>query len=470
MTRISKLNKRSLFILIIFLLIVQNSVAEKYYWLKTFSKEWKKSDKTEFFDGQLKSSIFYLLDSIYNKNPRDYIFLFNGENLNVVIGCEFDFYTIKGNILESNYKYFNRGYTCGTTPFVRDSVNYMIGGYGFWMNHFDLLQFDKNHGSWELVNVKNQPLDYSHEGFFKNSKGLYALFGKYTNPRIDLKQGSPNGYFLDWENKEWKKLLIQIDGVNNEKLVKDDKMSFLETKDYLFMVFDSQQKNLGWNIIDKEGSNIFFHSDFKNVDVFLSPIIEVIDNKIFYQKPNGEEKSLDLDELISNSKLVGKLIVTDDIDIKLFSKPDVYYFLLLTLAIAFILMLAYKHKIYKAFDKYILVKNKKENNMVDLDFFKFLTTSEQSPIVLIELFIKEIKSLKKTEISTEEMDKILGLSEIESFDNKRSKRAKIIKEINLYCVSVYGGNLLSRVKNNEDKRFIYYHINTKLKSFDKVNG
>jgi hypothetical protein len=61
-------------------------------------------------------------------------------------------------------------------------------------------------------------------------------------------------------------------------------------------------------------------------------------------------------------------------------------------------------------------------------------------------------------LSTEEFDRILGIHEIPNFDSKRIKRARLIKEINLKYEEKKGTALINRIKNPEDKRFVYYKI------------
>lgn len=298
-------------ITLIFLLFILSSTVfgSEYYWMQTYTKGWKNSYRSEFLEGGLSGELLNSLDSIYAKVPIGYYFFYNGEELQSYISCGFDLYSINEGELKLKYNYFNRGYTCHTTPFVRDSTNYLLGGHGFWTNHFDLLRFDEIHGSWEIVNTINQPIDYFSSGVYQNSKGIYSLFGGRANPRTGLEEKVPNGYFLDWESKEWKEIEIQIDGVDNIELVSKGKFQFLQTKDYFFMVSNSDFKNMGWNIIEKESGKIYFFDDLKNEDIFISPFIEVIENIINYQTPNGTPKSLDIEHFFTLGKEVGRIEV-----------------------------------------------------------------------------------------------------------------------------------------------------------------
>jgi len=58
----------------------------------------------------------------------------------------------------------------------------------------------------------------------------------------------------------------------------------------------------------------------------------------------------------------------------------------------------------------------------------------------------------------EDFDNILGIHEVENFDSKRIKRARLIKSINKQYEEKNGYPLIMRIKNPEDKRFIFYKI------------
>ena len=61
-------------------------------------------------------------------------------------------------------------------------------------------------------------------------------------------------------------------------------------------------------------------------------------------------------------------------------------------------------------------------------------------------------------LNTEEFDTVLGIHEITNFDSKRIKRSRLIKSINKKHEEKNGFPLITRIKNSEDKRFIFYKI------------
>jgi hypothetical protein len=408
----------------------------EYYWMKTSTEKWKNSHKSEFLEGRLGKDVLNSLDSIYSKIPNAYFFFYNGEELQSYISCGFDLYAIKEGELELKYNYFNRGYNCYNTPFVRGSTNYLIGGQGFWTNHIDLLRFDEIHGSWEFVETTNQPIDYLTWGVYQNSKGIYALFGGSENLRKGLMDRVTNGFFLDWESKEWREIEIQIEGVDINELGNTEISKLLETKDYLFTVSATTMKNIGWNIIEKESGKIYFIDYLTNQDVWLSPFIEVIGNQVNYQSPNGTPKSLDMEYLISKPKEVGSISIKENsLEIgEVFPLRDRFY--ILTIIILLVLSLyMYKRKKSKTTPKY--TNGNEEIEKMNESFSKYSTQL----------------------LNTEQLDEILGIDLVENTDSKRLKRSRWINKLNEYHNSQNGKDLIIRDKNPEDKRYIYYRIN-----------
>lgn len=383
-------------------------------------------------EGNVKREILEKLDSLYEKNPQSYTFYIHEGDVKVWVGCTFDSYSVEGNTLKNQYQYYNQGYTCNTSVFSRDSKQFLLGGYAFWVNHLDLMELDTVHGSWEYTKVTNQPENYGSSHFYENAKGIYVFFGAFYNPRINLNSKDFDGFFLDWESKKWKKAEFKIDGADLALASEESPINFLETKDYAFLVMNSDQPNLGWNIIDKETGKIYFF-DTRNSDIFLSPYVEIIDNVIFYQSPDGLEKSLDLDIVFSKSKQVGKIRVIEKNIFQKISVKELIYLLTIVLLIA-LLLCTYLFR-------------RKPTKVINPD-------SEGT----LEQITEEILVYSGKMLNTETLDKILGIDELGNFDSKRLKRSRMITEINKKYKQIHKKDLITRGKNPEDRRFVYYEI------------
>lgn len=424
--------KRFFLISTILIFFQGSSFGADYYCLYTTSKSWKKHSQRDFLEGNVKSEILEKLDSLYEKNPQSYTFYTHEGEIKVWVGCTFDSYSVEGNTLKNQYQYYNQGYTCSTSVFSRDSKQYLLGGYAFWINHLDLMELDTVHGSWEFTSVKNQPENFASSHFYENSKGIYVFFGAYYNPRINLNSKDFAGFFLDWESKNWKRAELKIDGADLAFASEESVIHFLQSKDYAFLSINSDQPNLGWNIIEKETGKIYFF-DTRNSDVFLSPFVEIIDNVIFYQSPDGLEKSLDLDFVFAKSKQVGGVRVIEKNIFQEIPIKDFIYILIIIL-------------------------------LIGLSIFSFLfvrkpakTMNSDSEGTLARI-TEEILLYTGKMLNTEALDKILCIDELENIDSKRLKRSRMITEINKKYKKTHKKDLITRGKNPEDRRFVYYEI------------
>lgn len=416
--------------ILIVLLVSSASLAADYTWFSTATTTWKNSRRSEFLGGQLSTAILDSLDKIYEKSPHQYIVYELGAKRFVQVRCTFDLYEIQGDKLVNKYRYFNRGYTCGGNFFVRDSTHYMLGGHGFWTNHLDLLAFDELHGSWELVTTKNQPTDYFSARVYQNSKGIYSLFGEVYNQRKDLDVKNSQGYFLDWETKEWKEIELQIEGLDPIDLLEKGGLYFIQTQDYAFWASTNGLNSIGWNLIEKETGRIFFF-DSKNVDMGLGNYLEIVGNVLTYPAPSGEQKTLDLDDLRKKSKEVGFVRVKEAASFGI-SSYWAYGLFFVVVAVGLLLV------------KKILPKKKAEE----------LTLQPSKRLDPIQLLLPYSGQL----LSTEALDQLLGIDDQANFDSRRMKRARLIKDINEKYSDQAGKELIVRDKKPEDKRYVFYKI------------
>jgi hypothetical protein len=237
---------------------------------------------------------------------------------------------------------------------------------------------------------------------------------------------------LDWESKNWERVEFKIDGADLALAIEESVIQFLETKDYTFLVFNSDQPNLGWNIIEKETGKIYFF-DTRNSDVFLSPFVEIIDNVIFYQFPDGFERSLDLDAVFAESEQVGEIRVIEKNILQKISIKELFYLLTIVLLIA-LLLCTYLFR-------------RRPTNSINPD-----------PEANLVRITEEILVYSGKMLNAEALDKILGLDELENFDSKRLKRSRMVTEINKKYKQIHQKDLITRSKNPDDRRFVYYEI------------
>ena len=423
--------KKTAFLL--FLVLAYSStfgLAADHIYFQTFTKSWNNKGRTDFLEGRLPLAVLDSLDKIYEKSPHRYLIYELGTKLYVQVACTFDLYEVNGDTLVNKYVYFNRGYSCATNSFVRENTHYMLGGHGFWQNHMDLLTFDELHGSWELQVTKNQPDNYFSSFVYQNSNGIYSLFGTTFNQRYAIDSKNLQGYFLDWKTKTWQEIELVVDGLAIDELVEKGGLYFIQTQDYAFWASTNGLKHIGWNLIEKETGKIFYYES-KNVDMGLSPYLEIKGNVLHYIMPSGELKVLDLGQIRQKSSEVGYVRVKEAAAFGI-SSPWAYILFLVMVATGWLL-------VNKALPK------------------KKIEAPEEQPIQKLEP-IQLLLPYSGQLLTTETLDQLLGIDTQANFDSRRMKRARLINDINEQYLAQAGKELIVRDKKPEDKRYVFYKI------------
>jgi hypothetical protein len=433
------MNRRFFWLILFLVLLSLPGMAADSYWFKTKAKEWRESGKTSFLGGRVEAAVLDSLDALYGDTDYGYHFYSKGDKLFVLVSCTFDLYSVNGTILEKQYNYLNRGFTCATYPFGRDERHFLLGGKGFWTSQMDLLALDEMNGSWEWVKTNNQPIDYHSSYVYQNSKGVFTLFGNYYNPRKGIDAWEPQGYFLDWKTKTWSKVAIQIEGVDNQTLVAMSAIFSIETQDYVLLSTTSGKDNLGWNILEKESGKMYYFFA-RNADMAHSPVLEIMENELTYQLENGEYRTLDLDSIKEQSDIVGEVRVLEAIVVPKEVSPQLLYGLLI-----FALGGGFTWFFFSRRKKVVPVAQTpelREEMIASVDF---------EPIVRLLPYDGQ-------QLTTDIIDQLLGIDHLENFDFKRMKRSRLIKEVNKRYLASAGKELVLRDKKPDDRRFTYYLI------------
>ena len=444
--------------LCLFFSLSTKAAEPEFYRLKVVTKRWEVAERSSFLNGRVSKEILNQLDSIYQNLPTGYDLNYDpsSQTLTVFIHCSFDFYSIQDGQLVKEYKFANRGYTCGSYFFEKNNTYHILAGRGLWNSHADLMEFDTLNGSWEFKQITNQPLDYFPLGAYQTSKGMMTWLGEYTNPRIPRLEKEANGFFLDMEKKSWQPFQIEIEEFDFAEIAQSNESYLYETEDYAFSVTTSQLPKLGWYlwiIIEKETGKLFFYEGNKHTEMFDSPYFEVIGNTFRYFEYNlnstseGKEKMIDLDIIRSQSREIGQVVVLDTpektTDASLLSVLPWIGF-----PVIFLLALWLGIQIQKR-------KNSAYQSSLypDTETDGEQESEEENAEILQRLLRHNGKKL-----STEEFDAVLGIHEITNFDSKRIKRSRLIKSINKQHEEKNGFPLITRIKSSEDKRFIFYKI------------
>jgi hypothetical protein len=427
----------------------------EFYRLYVTTKKWASSERASFLEGRVSREILHRLDSIYEESPSSYEFIYDpsSQALKVFVHCSFDIYTLRGDQLIEEYKFSNRGYTCGSYFFKRNNSFQTLGARGFWNHHADLLKFDSLKGSWEFIQTKHQPLDYYQLGAYQNSKGIVTFLGEYNNPRIPRLEKEANGFFLDLEKKSWQPIQLDIEEFNLAEIIKTNESHLYETQDYALSITTSQLPNLGWYIwilIEKESGKLYFYEGSRDTELFYSTYHEEIGNSIRYfdyyldSDTEGKEVVINLDSIRSNSREIGHLRLIDFPE-----KTETTSLFSLALWIGFPAVLLLGFWMGRQ------LQNKKKGST---------PTSIEEEIEEEDLEVENAEILQRLllhnggKLTTDEFDTLLGIQEITNFDSKRIKRSRLIKSLNKRYEEKNGFPLITRIKNPEDKRFVFYKI------------
>ncbi len=443
------------FFLTLFQSLNSHAADSEYYRLRVTTNRWGVTERLSFLEGKVSREILNQLDSIYANLPTGYDLNYNpsSQTLTVFIHCSFDFYSIQNGQLVKEYQFANRGYTCGSYFFEKNNTYHILGGRGLWNSHSDLMKFDTLNGSWEFIQASYQPLDYYPLGAYQTSKGMMTWLGEYINPRISRLEKEANGFFLDMEKKTWQPYKIDLEEFDIAEIANANQSFLYETEDYAFSVTTSQLPKLGWYIwiiIEKETGKLFFYEGNRHTKMFDSPYFEVIGNTFRYFEFNknslteGREEMIDVDLIRSQSREVGQLTLLEPQ-----TKPESTFMFSLALWIGFpaVLLLGFWMGWHSN-------NRKKVKDLPPLDQEKEEEDLEEENAEILQ----QLRLRNGEKLSTAEFDTVLGIQEISNFDSQRIKRSRLIKALNKKHEEKNGFPLITRIKNPEDKRFVYYKI------------
>jgi hypothetical protein len=185
--------------------------------------------------------------------------------------------------------------------------------------------------------------------------------------------------------------------------------------------------------------------------MFNSPYHEFIGNKIHYfgysiaNMVEGKEAMIDLDLIRSQSREIGQVIVLDAAE----KTTDASLFAVLPwigFPVLFLVALWLGIQIQKR-------RNATLQTELEAEIETEIEVEDESKEILEKLLAHDGEKL-----STEAFDKLLGIDQITNLDSQRIKRSRLIKVLNKNYQEKNGVPLISRIKNPEDKRFVFYKI------------
>jgi len=355
-----------------------------------------------------------VIDSIihYGLNTRRAdIFEIKNEQYLLVDGT-FDVFHWESGRWHNLYEGIFYGYNFGSKKFIIDDKIYSFGGYGYWNKHGQIIQFLKDRGSWELVDMdqippygiacsKNRDLTvFSSDSIFYVNIDRKTMVARPLIRKMVEKSDLPNRYTIELKN------YTLIYGRNPFYLIEKKNDSIFESNLSPFKGILNALKN---GMIYVKGDSMFcYDRSFK-----LEGAYDAQSERDFF-KPI---------KVVNNSILGG------------FSKWLIV--LAAGLLIAFIIYFATRKKHKPFLEEGILSE-------AELDL--------EHPLII------KLQNFNGVGLSQDQLDEIFEINHILSPESKRFRRSQQIKEINqLYRISQQM-DMITRVKDPTDKRKFIYQI------------
>ena len=349
-----------------------------------------------------------------------------------VMPCHFDVLKWENDKWANLYKGRGYGFNCRAEFFVKNGELYSLGRYGYWTGHSHLVKFNFSTGSWDIFDMNDLPDHYTSFIYLIRENEIFSLFGEYLNQSKNQRIPEPQGYWADMEQRQWQPLELVREAKHKKSKIEESLNTMLyQLKDYV--MYGVQFNNQGGFLLIRK-SDLSVHFLKASPGTLEAPVyLWIEDNHIHVVDAKLHDFTYDLDVLADELELVGKISKG-----KIEGSPNYLWwaFGLLVLPLAWWL----RKKVIQPSDKRSL--------------------EQESSVVLDETdaFIQILKTNISRSLKSNELDELLGLGDISSFDIKRQRRSKIVAEINKVHKSKFGYELILRKRDPFDKRYYIYVI------------
>ncbi|MDA7580820.1 hypothetical protein N8758_05275 [Crocinitomicaceae bacterium] len=296
-------------------------------------------------------------------------------------------------------------------------------GKGFWTSQCGLYQFSENSGHWNIISTDHTPEQFYSENSFRIGQDtIISLSGSRVINGLTEYLPILSSHALSINSNFWFDVTFETTHLPILSSIKTGTVfDFKETA-----LIRSGEFNIQ---IDKKKNQLYFETVKKSellnsIDLIYNDnekAIVINDGRIFHVVPkpfhqlnrigsfiiHGNEKKTAIDSIEKEKK-----------SSKLFS---------FSLLIIFCVLIFFLIK---------LVRRQKDESV----------------------YFRKLKPFFGQTLSTNQLDEILEINSQLNYDSSRAKRSKIIRDLNKESKELYGKELISRVRNEEDSRFISYYI------------
>lgn len=400
------------------------------------------------------------LESIANPSQHQVLLKENGAYY-AFNTCDLNYWKWEGTEWQKMTDQKLIGYNCTPYFFLKENTPHVISGSGYWQNQTDIFVLDAKQRKAIFKSTLGQPEHYRGNLIFKGTDGIYSLFGHRFDVRLDLYTLELGGYYLDLSSNRWEKLKFNL-SASLEKEFEflnfnqvNNFFSHIETDRYGVMELHSVDvKKTFWVIVDKTTLEVYV-KETPFLQLADSKWTQVIGDTIFQLGNNSTKANLiSVEKVLESASLIGKIDVLESTEEN--GIFDRYYpvFVLIPL---FLLVMG---------GLWIDFRSKKTKPVIS-------ETDDLEPTPIhsdLVTWLANLEPLSGKLLSQDQMDMFLGYSAIHNSDLRKVKRARAIKSINEHMHARIGQEVISRVRDAQDKRVISYQIHhlSKVKKETKV--
>jgi len=377
----------------------------------TVAKQFGEVSNTLNFDNEINNICTIGIDTFYNRGGFYYLFKLKGDS-----AIRLD---------RSNY----HGANFNSCFFSWQNTIYLLGGYGFFTTHNNLISFNENKREWAKVNTGGNGPEFIHGISFRNNNKIYSFNNFKAGNNVSKDILDSNLYVLDLPAMQWQKYKMPIVDLIVISNVVSTADYFWYQNDHLTILIN--KKEIKFEIIENEKLNLTRNNNFINFK----------DNLLLFEESNPIKSyrkitQLNLDSVwlvyIKSSSALYK--PNQNTTIQPSNGISPLWFLISIIPLILILI------IYRGKTKVTANKIKP----IELD---------QIQNNQLEILALKITKLNKGILNMEELDNVLDITHLEA-ESRKLRRFRRLGELN----QLQPGFII-RVKDEEDKRRFLYQIN-----------
>ena len=377
----------------------------------TVANQFGEVSNTLNFDNEINNICTIGIDTFYNRGGFYYLFQLKGDS-----AIRLDRSSYHGANFNS---YF----------FSWQNTIYLLGGYGFFTTHNNLISFNKNNREWNKINTGGNGPEFIHGISFRNNNKNYSFNNFKAGNNVSKDVLDSNLYVLDLPTMQWQKhKMPNVDLIVISNVVRTADY-FWYQNDHLTILIN--KKELKFEIIENEKLNLTRNNNF----------ISFKDNSLQFEQSNPIKSyrkitQLNLDSVwlvyIKSSSALYK--PNQNTTVQPSNGISPLWFLISIIPLILILII-YRRKTKVTANKI---------NPIELDKIQ----DNQ-----LEILVLKITKLNKGILNMEELDNLLDITHLEA-ESRKLRRFRKLSELN----QLQPGFII-RVKDEEDKRRFLYQIN-----------